>query len=176
MNKTSFENLINLAIKKCEENSISVDNISYSYDVDYKGNITEYRSFTLHTSIKYYNSTFKRIDSMKTIDDIDNNIIELKNYFDEQKIQYDFNKVLDLSENKLEDLKELVKGISETNTQLKTNYCLYIPYDLLGVLELKKVNKKSITCLDSLNNKVYLTGDILDKLYIEGDTIRVYNI
>jgi hypothetical protein len=177
MNKTSFENLINLAIKKCEENSISVDNVSYSYDVDCNGNIVNYGSFTFHTSMKYYNNTFKRIsNSMKTIDDIENNIIELKNYFNEQTIQYDFNKVLDLSKNKLEDLKELVKGISETNAQLKTNYCLYIPYDLLGVLELKKVNKKSITCLDSLNNKVYLTSDILDKLYIEGDTIRVYNI
>jgi hypothetical protein len=177
MNKENFENLINLAIKKCEENSIKVDNVSYSYAVDFKGDITEYRSFTFHTSMKYYNSTFKRIsNSMKTIDDIESNIIELKEYFDEQKIQYDFNKVLDLSKNKLEDLKGLVKGISETNTQLKTNYSLYIPYDLLGILELKKVNKKSITCLDSLNNKVYLTGDILDKLYIEGDTIRVYNI
>ena len=177
MNKTNFENLINLAIKKCEDNSINVDNISYSYDVDYKGNITQYRSFTFHTSMKYHNSTFKRIsNSMKTIEDIENNIIELKKYFNEQKIQYDFNKVLDLSENKLEDLKELVKSISKTNTQLKTNYCLYIPYDLLGVLELKKVNKKSITCLDSLNNKIYLTNDILNKLYIEGNTIRVYNI
>lgn len=177
MNKTSFENLINLAIKKCEESSISVDNVSYSYDIDYKGDITQYNSFTFHTSIKYYNSTFKNIsNSMKNIEDIENNIIELKKYFDEQKMQYDFNKVLDLSKNKLEDLKELVKGISETNVQLKTNYSLYIPYDLLGVLELKKVNKKSITCLDSLNNKVYLTNDILEKLYIEGDTIRVYNI
>jgi hypothetical protein len=177
MNKTSFENLINLAIKKYEENSINVDNVSYSYDVDCNGNIVNYGSFIFHTSMKYYNSTFKRIsNSMKTIDDIENNIIELKNYFNEQTIQYDFNKVLDLSKNKLEDLKELVKGISETNAQLKTNYCLYIPYDLLGVLELKKVNKKSITCLDSLNNKVYLTGDVLDKLYIEGETIRVYNI
>ena len=177
MNKTNFENLINLAIKKCENNSINIENISYSYDVDYKGDITQYRSFTLHTSMKYHNSTFERISNrMKTIDDIENNIIELNEYFNEQKIQYDFNKVLDLSENKLEDLKELVKSISKTNTQLKTNYCLYIPYDLLGVLELKKVNKKSITCLDSLNNKVYLTNDILNKLYIEGDTIRVYNI
>ena len=93
-----------------------------------------------------------------------------------QKIQYDFNKYLDLSKNKLEDLKELVKNVSELNAHLKTNYHLYIPYDLLGVLELKKINKKSITCLDSLNNKVYLTNDILDKLYIESDTIRVYNI
>ena len=177
MNKTNFENLINLAIKKYEENSISVDNVSYSYDVDYKGDITQYSSFTFHTSVKYYNSTFKRIsNSMKSIEDIENNIDELKIYFNDQKIQYDFNKVLDFSKNKLEDLKELVKGISKTNAQLKTNYCLYIPYDLLGVLELKKVNKKSITCLDSLNNKVYLTSDILDKLYIEGNTIRVYNI
>ena len=177
MNKTNFENLINLAIKKYEENSINVDNVSYTYDVDYKGDITQYSSFTFHTSVKYCNSTFKRIsNSMKSVEDIENNIDELKNYFNEQKIQYDFNKALELSKNKLEDLKELVKHVSEINAHLKTNYCLYIPYDLLGVLELKRVNKKSITCLDSLNNKVYLTSDILDKLYIEGDTIRVYNI
>ena len=54
-------------------------------------------------------------------------------------------------------------------------YYIGIPYDLLGILELVKVNKKSITCLDSLNNKVYLTEEILNKLYIPNDTLRIYN-
>ena len=54
-------------------------------------------------------------------------------------------------------------------------YYICIPYDLLGMLELKKVNKKSITCVDSLDNKVYLTEEILNKLYIPDNTLRVYN-
>ena len=113
MNKINFENLINLAIKKCEDSSINVNNVSYTYDVDYKGNITQYSSFTFHTSVKYYNSTFKRIsNSMKSIEDIENNIDELKIYFNDQKIQYDFNKVLDFSKNKLEDLKDHKEYIS----------------------------------------------------------------
>ena len=52
-------------------------------------------------------------------------------------------------------------------------YYIGIPYDLLGILELVKVNKKSITCLDSLDNKVYLTEEILNKLYIPDDGLLV---
>ena len=177
MKKENMESLINLMIKKCEEENVKVDNITYSYNCDYKGNIVSYNSFTVHTSVKYCNDRFRRdSNSIKNIEDIENNIIQLKDYYNRQKLQYDANNILDQSKNKLESLKEILNNISITNTHLKANYYLCIPYDLLGMLELKKVNKKSITCEDSLGNTVYLTSAILEKLYIENDTIRVYNM
>ena len=177
MKKENIENLINLMIKKCEEESINVIDITYSYNCDYKGNIVNYNSFTVHTSVKYYNDRFRRDSNLiKNIEDVENNIIYLKDYYNRQKMQYDINNILDQSKNKFETLKEILNNISITNLHLKTNYYLCIPYDLLGMLELKKVNKKSITCVDSLDNTVYLTNAILEKLYIENDTIRVYSI
>ncbi len=171
MKKENMESLINLMIKKCEEENINVIDITYSYNCDYKGNIVSYNSFTVHTSVKYCNDRFRRdSNSIKNIEDIENNIIQLKDYYNRQKMQCDINISLDQSKNKLETLKEAFSNISNTN------YYVCIPYDLLGMLELKKVNKKSITCEDSLGNTVYLTSAILEKLYIENDTIRVYNI
>ena len=94
-------------------------------------------------------------------------ISEVMDYFTRQILEKKYNHYLSLANNKYEELKEIMEYVPE-------KYYIGIPYDLLGILELIKVNKKSITCLDSLDNKVYLTEEILNKLYIPNDTLRVY--
>lgn len=94
-------------------------------------------------------------------------ILKVMDYFIRQILEKKYNHYLSLANNKYEELKEIMKFVPE-------KYYIGIPYDLLGVLELVKVNKKSITCLDTLDNKVYLTEEILNKLYIPNDTLRVY--
>ena len=94
-------------------------------------------------------------------------ILEVMDYFTRQILEKKYNHYLSLANNKLEELKEIMEYIPK-------KYYIGIPYDLLGILELVKVNKKSITCLDTLDNKVYLTEEILNKLYIPNDTLRVY--
>ena len=95
-------------------------------------------------------------------------ISEVMDYFTRQILEKKYNHYLSLANNKYEQLKEIMEYIPK-------KYYIGIPYDLLGILELVKVNKKSITCLDTLDNKVYLTEEILNKLYIPNDTLRVYN-
>ena len=94
-------------------------------------------------------------------------ILEAMDYFTRQILEKKYNHYLSLANNKYEELKEIMEYIPK-------KYYIGIPYDLLGILELVKVNKKSITCLDTLDNKVYLTKEILDNLYIPNDTLRVY--
>ena len=109
----------------------------------------------------YINLTWKD-DEKKEV------ILEAMDYFTRQILEKKYNHYLSLANNKYEQLKEIMEYVPE-------KYYIGIPYDLLGILELVKVNKKSITCLDSLDNKVYLTEEILNKLYIPNDTLRVYN-
>ena len=99
---------------------------------------------------------------------IKKSISEVMDYFIRQTLEKKYNHYLSLANNKFEQLKEIIEYVPE-------KYYIGIPYDLLGILELVKVNKKSITCLDTLDNKVYLTEEILNKLYIPNDTLRVYN-
>ena len=94
-------------------------------------------------------------------------ILKVMDYFTRQILEKKYNHYLSLANNKYEELKEIMKFVPE-------KYYIGIPYDLLGILELVKVNKKSITCLDTLDNKVYLTEEVLNKLYIPNDTLRVY--
>ena len=94
-------------------------------------------------------------------------ILKVMDYFIRQILEKKYNHYLSLANNKYEELKEIMKFVPE-------KYYIGIPYDLLGILELVKVNKKSITCLDTLDNKVYLTEEVLNKLYIPNDTLRVY--
>lgn len=94
-------------------------------------------------------------------------ILKVMDYFIRQILEKKYNHYLSLANNKYEELKEIMEYVPE-------KYYIAIPYDLLGILELVKVNKKSITCLDTLDNKVYLTEEILNKLYIPNDTLRVY--
>ena len=95
-------------------------------------------------------------------------ILKVMDYFTRQILEKKYNHYLSLANNKYEQLKEIMEYIPK-------KYYIGIPYDLLGILELVKVNKKSITCLDTLDNKVYLTEKTLNKLYIPNDTLRVYN-
>ena len=101
-------------------------------------------------------------------EDIKKSILEAMDYFTRQILEKKYNHYLSLANNKLEELKEIMEYVPK-------KYYIGIPYDLLGILELVKVNKKSITCLDTLDNKVYLTRELLNKLYISNDTLRVYN-
>ena len=94
-------------------------------------------------------------------------ILKVMDYFIRQILEKKYNHYLSLANNKYEELKEIMKFVPE-------KYYIGIPYDLLGILELVKVNKKSITCLDTLDNKVYLTEEVLNKLYIPNDTLRIY--
>ena len=77
-------------------------------------------------------------------------------YFTRLILEKKYNHYLSLANNKLEELKEIMDYVPK-------KYYIGIPYDILGILELVKVNKKSITCLDTLDNKVYLTEEILNK-------------
>ena len=94
-------------------------------------------------------------------------ILKVMDYFRRQILEKKYNHYLSLANNKFEELKEIMEYVPK-------KYYIGIPYDLIGILELVKVNKKSITCLDTLDNKVYLTEEILNKLYIPNDTLRVY--
>ena len=109
----------------------------------------------------YINLTWKDDDKKEVI-------LEAMDYFTRQILEKKYNHYLSLANNKYEELKEIMEYVPE-------KYYIGIPYDLLGILELVKVNKKSITCLDTLDNKVYLTEETLNKLYIPNDTLRIYN-
>ena len=82
-------------------------------------------------------------------------ILKVMDYFTRQILEKKYNHLLSIANNKYEELKEIMEYVPE-------KYYIGIPYDLLGILELVKVNIKSITCLDTLDNKVYLTEEILN--------------
>ena len=87
-------------------------------------------------------------------------IKERQNYINEQ---------LDLAKDKFECLKKEMLNLPK-------NVKMYLIYDFLGILEFNKVNKKSITCFDSLDNKVYFNEKLLDRYYIPKDTIRLWEV
>ena len=106
-------------------------------------------------------------------DDIEEELESFVHYFKcyvyRMKLEAELNKELDKAKDKFEALKCLVSCYSDL-------YSLCIRYDLLGVLELKKANKNSITALDNLDNKVYLKAKDFEKLYTKGDTIKLYEL
>ena len=126
----------------------------YFYDDEIMG-INERFKKHLYINLKWKN------------EDIKEEILKVMDYFIRQILEKKYNHYLSLANNKYEELKEIMEYVPK-------KYYIGIPYDLLGILELIKVNKKSITCLDTLDNKVYLTEEILNKLYIPNDTLRVY--
>ena len=99
---------------------------------------------------------------------------QFKNYLRRLELEIVFNNGLDEAEEKQQDKLTTLKAIFKLWQEMDEPYYICIPYNLMGMLELKKVNKKSITCIDSCNNKVYLTEKILNDLYVKGDTIKVF--
>ena len=168
-----FEGVKKNILSIAEENSLTKENI-YVLENELIGTersielkliyCFEDKIFEIHEHFKkhlYINLSWKNEDIKKSIS-------EVMDYFRRQTLEKKYNYFLSLANNKLEELKEIMEYIPK-------KYYIAIPYDLLGILELVKVNKKSITCLDTLDNKVYLTEEILNKLYIPNDTLRIYN-
>ena len=168
----NFEEVRKNILSIAEENNLKKENI-YVSEV---GIIGTKKSIELHLIYCFEDEIFEIHEHFKKHiyinlrwknEDIKESISEVMNYFIRQTLEKKYNHYLSLANNKFEELKEIMEFIPK-------KYCICIPYNLMGMLELKKVNKKSITCLDSLNNKVYLTKEILNKLYISNDTLRVY--
>ena len=99
---------------------------------------------------------------------------QFKNHLRKLELEEIFNNGLDEAEEKQQNKLTILSAIFKLWQEMNEPYYICIPYDLMGILELKKVNKKSITCIDSCNNKVYLTEEILNNLYVKGDTIKVF--
>ena len=81
----------------------------------------------------------------------------------------DFNTLLYPDEECLvpfEAMKNIVKEYSK-------HYEICIQYDLIGMLEFKKSNKKTITCEDAIGEKVYIDEYKFNGLYSD-DCIRLY--
>ena len=82
------------------------------------------------------------------------------------EIQDVANEQLRLAEDKFSMVRQIVSVFAK-----KFEIC--IQYDLMGMLELKRVNRKTITCEDSTGQKVYLDENGFNKLYSD-DLIRLY--
>ena len=76
------------------------------------------------------------------------------------------NDIIKYADNKFQTMKNIVKEYSN-------KYEICIQYDLMGMLEFKKGNKKTITCEDAIGEKVYIDEDKFNRLYSD-DCIRLY--
>ena len=76
------------------------------------------------------------------------------------------NDIIKYADNKFEAMKNIVKEYSN-------KYEICIQYDLIGMLEFKKSNKKTITCEDAIGEKVYIDEYKFNGLYSD-DCIRLY--
>ena len=106
----------------------------------------------LYVGVKFnyrgYNKSFSLVaddDIINSLSSITENFIE---YYNRIKLQNTLNEILDASTNQFKTLKKIVEKYGNC-------YTICIPYDLIGMLDLTKANKKTITCLDSLDNKIY---------------------
>ncbi len=127
----------------------------------------------LYVDVKFnyrgYNKSFLLVaddDIINSLSSITENFI---GYYNRVKLQNTLNEILDASTDKFKTLKKIVEKYAN-------HYTICIPYDLLGMLDLTKANKKTITCLDSLDNKVYMNEKMLDDLYVKNDTLRIYEL
>ena len=127
----------------------------------------------LYVDVKFnyrgYNKSFLLVaddDIINSLSSITENFI---GYYNRVKLQNTLNEILDASTDKFKTLKKIVEKYANY-------YTICIPYDLLGMLDLTKANKKTITCLDSLDNKVYMNEKMLNDLYVKNDTLRVYEL
>jgi hypothetical protein len=76
------------------------------------------------------------------------------------------NDIIKYTNNKFETMKNIVKEYSK-------RYAICIQYDLIGMLEFKKSNKKTITCEDAIGEKIYIDEYKFNGLYSD-DCIRLY--
>ena len=148
------------------KNKMDKENIEVFYSISECNN-------ELYVNVKFnyrgYNKSFSLVaddDIINSLSSITENFLE---YYNRIKLQNTLNEILDASTNKFKTLKKIVEKYANY-------YTICIPYDLLGMLDLTKANKKTITCLDSLDNKVYMNEKMLNDLYVKNDTLRVYEL
>ena len=127
----------------------------------------------LYVDVKFNYKGYNKSFTLVADDDIINSLSSITEnfigYYNRIKLQNTLNEILDKSTNKFNTLKKIVEKYANY-------YTICIPYDLLGMLDLTKANKKTITCLDSLDNKVYMNEKMLNDLYVKNDTLRVYEL
>ena len=127
----------------------------------------------LYVDVKFNYKGYNKSFTLVADDDIINSLSSITEnfigYYNRIKLQNTLNEILDKSTNKFNTLKKIVEKYANY-------YTICIPYDLLGMLDLTKANKKTITCLDSLDNKVYMNEKMLDDLYVKNDTLRIYEL
>ena len=127
----------------------------------------------LYVDVEFNYRGYSKSFSLVADDDIINSLSSITEnfigYYNRIKLQNTLNEILDASTNKFKTLKKIVEKYANY-------YTICIPYDLLGMLDLTKANKKTITCLDSLDNKVYMNEKMLDDLYVKNDTLRIYEL
>ena len=125
----------------------------------------------LYVGVKFNYRGYNKSFSLVADDDIINSLSSITEnfigYYNRVKLQNTLNEMLDASIDKFKTLKKIVEKYAN-------DYTICIPYNLLGMLDVIKANKKTITCLDSLDNKVYMDEKIFNNLYVKNDTLRVY--
>lgn len=146
------------------EREVAKDGIDLEYEVT-ESNRDMYVDVRLKE--RDYSKSMFYISYSKIEQDIRQSVEEFKRYVERQDLERGINSLLDLSDNKFETLKNIVSKCSN-------QYSVCIRYDLLGLLELQKVNAKSIMCVDSVNNKIRLDLPTFRRLYVKGDTIKLY--
>lgn len=127
----------------------------------------------LYVDVKFnyrgYNKSFLLVaddDIINSLSSITENFI---GYYNRVKLQNTLNEILDASTDKFKTLKKIVEKYANY-------YTICIPYNLLGMLDLTKANKKTITCLDSLDNKIYMDEKMFNDLYVKNDTLKIYEL
>ena len=134
--------------------------------------ISEYNN-DLYLDVKFnykgYNKSFTLVADDNIINSLSSITENFIGYYNRIKLQNTLNEILDKSTNKFNTLKKIVVKYAD-------DYTICIPYDLIGMLDLTKANKKTITCLDSLDNKVYMNEKMFNDLYVKNDTLRIYEL
>lgn len=134
--------------------------------------ISEYNN-DLYLDIKFnyngYNKSFTIVADDNIINTLSSITEDFIGYYNRVKLQNTLNEILDKSTDKFNTLKKIVEKYAN-------DYTICIPYDLIGMLDLIKANKKTITCLDSLDNKVYMNEKMFKDLYVKNDTLRIYEL
>ena len=134
--------------------------------------ISEYNN-DLYLDVKFNYKGYNKSFTLVADDDIINSLSSITEnfigYYNRVKLQNTLNEILDKSTDKFNTLKKIVVKYAD-------NYTICIPYDLIGMLDLTKANKKTITCLDSLDNKVYMNEKMFNDLYVKNDTLRIYEL